>query len=185
MAYNSCEGSVTLSSIDARCDASVGGIKRILIANRDDVTAVVGDAATNELQYVTSITLATGTKFEEWRFRKNTGSYTSTLTVDDAIGSKSFTTVCALQFSKAEVNKRLAIQSAINANSVVIIQDMYDNYLYLGLDNDVTVTNSTMVSGTANSDLSGFTLEFSDLSNELPHFVSADVDIEALLTAAA
>lgn len=176
---------VTLSSIDARCDGSVGGIKRILIANRDDVTATIDKDPGNTQQLVTEITLATGKKFEQWRFRKNTGSYTSSITKDLQIGNDTVTTEVSLQFSRAEAQKRLDIQSAINANSVVIIEDMYGQFLYLGLENDVTVTAATMVSGTSTSDLSGFTLTFTDLATELPHFINAEkVDIDGLLVAA-
>ena len=180
--YNSClGGAVTLNSIDARCDGSVGGIKRILIALRDDVTATIGTDA-NDSQYVDSITVATGKKFEQWRFRKNTGSYTSTLSTDPSIGNNTVTTEVNLQFSKAEVNKRLIIQSAINANSVVIIEDMYGNYIYLGLENEVSVTSAVMQSGTATGDLSGFTLTFQDIATEMPHFIdTTKVNIDKLL----
>ena len=78
------------------------------------------------------------------------------------------------------------IQSAINASCVVIIEDMYGEYLYLGLENDVTISSATMQSGTATSDLSGFQLTFQDLSTEFPHFIDKEqVDVDGLLVAAA
>lgn len=180
--YNSCTlGSVTLTSIDARCDGSTGGIKYILIANRDDVTATISTDS-NELQYIDSIKVATGKKFEKWSFRKNTGSYTSTLATDASLGNNTVTTEVNLQFSKAEVSKRLAIQTAINANAVVIICDAYNKFVYLGLENEVSITAATMQSGTATGDLSGFTLTFQDIATELPHFVDdTKVDIDKLL----
>ena len=57
--------SVTLQSIDARCDRSVGGLKRVLIAQRDDVVQPVADKTTGE---IAALSLATGKKFEEWKF---------------------------------------------------------------------------------------------------------------------
>lgn len=184
-AYNSCTGgAVTLTSIDARCDGSVGGIKRILIALKDDVTITISDTS-NELQYVTDIKLAASKKFEEWKFRKNTGSYTSTYESDPTIGNDTVTTDVNLQFSRAEVNKRLAIQSALNANAVVIIEDMYGQYILLGNENEVSVTSAVMQSGTATGDLSGFTLTFQDIATEMPHFIdSTKVDIDSLLVGA-
>lgn len=173
--------SLTLGSIDARCDASVGGIKRILLANRDDVTVTV-DTTTKE---ISAITLATGKHFVEWKFRKNTGSYTSTATVDPTIGNSAVTTDVNLQFSRAENTKRLEIQTALNASAVVIVEDMYGQHIYLGLDNEVTITSAVMQSGTATSDLSGFTLTFQDVAEELPHFIADDVDVDALLVATA
>lgn len=180
MAYNSCESlTIALSSIDARCDGSIGGIKRILIANKQDIDTVSVNTTTGKID---AITLVTGKKFQQWLFRRNTGSYTSTATSDAAIGNNSVTTEVSLQFSRAEAEKRLAIQSAINAGAVVIVEDSYGEYLYLGYDNEVYITNAVMQSGTAASDLSGFTLTFTDESAELPHFVDKDnVDIDGLI----
>lgn len=162
-------GSVTLSAIDARCETSFGGIKRVLVALRDDVTV------TTDSTGITAITLATDKKFVEWQFRKNTGSLTSTVTSDTAIGNTFATTEVTLQFTKAEATKRLAIQSAINASSVVIVEDMYGQYIYLGLENEVVVSAATMVTGTAAADLNGFTLTFQDIATQLPYFVEANI----------
>lgn len=181
MAYdNTSCGAVTLQSIDGRCNTSMGGIKAIMIANRDDVTAIVSGAD----ERVTTITLATGTKFEKWQFRKNTGNYSSSYATDPAIGNTTVTTTVSLQFSGAEAGKRVAIQSALNANAVVLVQDMYNEWLYLGMENEVTITECTMQSGTASSDLSGFNLTFTDIASELPHFVDTTVDVNGLLVAA-
>lgn len=175
--------SVILNSIDAKCDTSVGGIKEILIAQYDDIdwaSVKYDDDAKKRIHSLKCIITTEGAehvaKFETWTFRKNTGSYTSTLETDPAVGNSSITTEVALQFSRAEVQKRLDIQSAINASAVIIIRDMYDQYLFLGLDNDVTITSATMQSGTANTDLSGFNLTFTDVAQELPHFIKTKGD---------
>lgn len=171
---------VTLNGINAKCDTSAGGIKRILIAQKDDVLDINVDTATGVID---TITLASGKAFVQWLFRKNTGSYTTSLTSDTAIGTQAVTTDLNLQFTKAEAIKRLEIQSAINAAAVVIIEDMYGQFILLGKDNEVSVTSVNMQSGTAVTDLNGFTLTFQDTSLELPHFVDSSI-IPALLTAA-
>lgn len=169
---------VTLNGINAKCDTSAGGIKRVLIAQKDDVT--IGNV--DESGVITEITMATGKTFVQWLFRKNTGSYTTSLTSDPAIGTQAVTTDLNLQFTKAEATKRLEIQSAINAAAVVIIEDMYGQYILLGKDNEVSVTAVNQQSGTAFTDLNGYTLTFQDVSLELPHFVDASI-IPSLLTA--
>ena len=175
--------SVTLASIDARCDSSFGGIKEVLVGLKDDVKSISVDSATG---MINTLTLNTGKKMEKFLFRKNTGSYTSTVTSDPTIGNSFATTEVTLQFSKAEATKRLAIQSAINASSVVIVRDMYDQYLLLGYENEVVVSAATMQSGTQASDLSGFTLTFQDIATELPHFIdTSSVTIDSLLVAGA
>lgn len=170
---------VTLNGINAKCDTSAGGIKRVMIIQKDDVTNISVDSATG---VVDAITLASGKYFVQWLFRKNTGNYTTSLTSDPAIGTQAVTTDLNLQFTKAEATKRLEIQSAINAAAVVIIEDMYGQYILLGKDNEVTVTAVNQQSGTAVTDLNGYTLTFQDVSLELPHFVDASI-IPSLLTA--
>lgn len=185
--YNSClGGAVTLNAIDGRCDASMGGIKEIYIALRNDIKDKADGkgkditiSSTGD-HLVTAIAMADNAKFEKWLFRKQTGSYTSTASMDPAIGTNFFTTEVALQFSRAEAGKRLNIQSAINANSIVIVRDMYDQYILLGLENDVNVTAAVMQSGTASTDLSGFTLTLTDISQEMPYFIDPSI-IAALL----
>lgn len=171
---------VTLIGINAKCDTSAGGIKRVLLAQKDDVTNINVDETTGVID---TITMASGKYFVQWLFRKNTGNYSTSLTSDPAIGAQAVTTDLNLQFTKAEATKRLEIQSAINAAAVVIIEDMYGQYILLGLDNEVTVTAVNQQSGTAISDLNGYTLTLQDVSLELPHFVDPDI-ISGLLPTA-
>lgn len=171
---------VTLIGINAKCDTSAGGIKRVLLAQKDDVTNINVDETTGVID---EITMASGKYFVQWLFRKNTGNYSTSLTSDPAIGAQAVTTDLNLQFTKAEATKRLEIQSAINAAAVVIIEDMYGQYILLGLDNEVTVTAVNQQSGTAISDLNGYTLTLQDVSLELPHFVDPDI-ISGLLPTA-
>lgn len=176
---------VTLNGIDAKCDKSVGGIKRILIAQKDDVQTITVDWDENTQtgsDMVTEITMVSGKYFAEWLFRRNTANYSTSMSSDAAIGNSIITTDLNLQFTKAEATKRLEIQSAINAAAVVIIEDMYGQYILLGKDNEVTVTSVNQQSGTSMTDLNGYTLTFQDTSVELPHFVDASI-IDELLKA--
>lgn len=171
---------VTLIGINAKCDTSAGGIKRVLLAQKDDVTNISVDETTGVID---AITMASDKYFVQWLFRKNTGNYSTSLSSDPAIGTQAVTTDLNLQFTKAEATKRLEIQSAINAAAVVIIEDMYGQYILLGKDNEVTVTAVNQQSGTAISDLNGYTLTLQDVSLELPHFVDPDIISSLLPTA--
>lgn len=190
MAYNSCKsGAVTLTGIDARCEGSVGGIKEIYIIDNEDVKAVEISTESNPNELITSITLASTDKlFQKWLFRPNTSSYTSTRAGDLTTGNSTVTTDVTLQFSKAEAEKRMAIQSAINAGCVIIIKDMYGQYLLLGKAADgegrqeVYITDAVMQSGTASSDLSGFTLTLEEIASTFPHFIDTNkVDLDSLV----
>lgn len=171
--------SVTLNSIKAKCDTSIGGIKRIFVQQREYLTDVIVDEQTQKIIYLGGFE---GEGLKVWEFRKNTANYTSTATIDSTINLSYFTTEVSLQFSRAEAQKRLEIQSVINAGGVVvIIEDMYGEFLFLGKDKDVRITAATMQSGTNQTDLSGFNLTFTDTSFELPHFIDKNyVDVTTL-----
>jgi hypothetical protein len=176
MAVQSCSA-VTVNAIDARCEGSIGGIKEIYLLAATDMT---GDLTIDEKTGVISKlgTLATDKKFQKWLFRPNTSSYTSTRSGDLTTGNSTVTTDVALQFSKAEAEKRLAIQSMINGGCIIIIKDMYGQYILLGYGegrNECYITDAVMQSGTSNTDLSGFTLTFEEIAMEFPHFVDSSL----------
>lgn len=172
----------TLNGISAQCHTATGGIKRVLIANRDNVEIGTPDAE----GVITTITLKDNEYFAQWYFRKNTGSFTTSLTSDPTIGTQAVTTELNLQFTKVEAVKRLEIQSAINAAAVVIVElqdkikdedsgTLKNQFILLGYDNEVSITSVNMQSGTAATDLNGFTLTFQDVSVELPYFVDDSI----------
>lgn len=174
--------SVTFNGIQGACAINRGGIKRVYIANRGDIKAVTLDDATG---LITKIEMNTPAKFATWEFRPGTGSFSTAADgTDMSIGNYSLTATLSLQFTKAEATKRLEIQSAINADSVVIVETNYVNkaddgeyaqFIYMGYDNPVYVDSPVMQTGTAPSDLSGFTLNLVETEYELPHFIKTGV----------
>lgn len=172
--------SVTFNGIQGACAINRGGVKKVYIANRGDVASVTVNPATG---LITDITMAETAKFATWEFRPGTASLsTAAGGIDPTIGNYDQTATLALQFTKAEATKRLEIQSAIAADSVVIVETAYVNgnsdsekewaqYIYLGYDNPVYVDSPVMQTGTATSDLSGFTLNLVESEYEMPHFI--------------
>lgn len=185
--YNSCT-SLTLNSIDATCGESRASIKRVLVCPKEGVKIY---RQSERVIQIFPIEYAHKTlpypqdyrtdPFVEYRFRRNTGSYTSTYTGDNTTGSQVVTTEVSLQFSKAENQKRLEFQKLTGRPCVMIIEDNYGQYILLGYDAPIVLTNTVMQSGTAKSDLSGFTLTFTEESNVFPPFIQEDFDISALL----
>ena len=154
----------SLTGIARGCNDGVGGIKRVLAGLKDDFTITVEDGeitAINKTQ--------TGNPMVEYLFRRNTASYTSTLTVDDAAGTSYWSTVLSLQFSKVEAAKRVAIQSLVNAEAVIIIELFTGEKILLGYDTPATCTAGTSVSGQAKGDMNGYTIEITDESAQLPY----------------
>lgn len=167
---------VTLSGINTSCAGQRGGIKVVYAVNKADVTSVT--VATNQ---ITGITLDTGKTLITYEFRKNTGSLTSTYTIDDATGVKFVTSALALQFSKMETAKRVSFQALVEGETVVICEDCNGKRWFLGYDNAVTATEATAQTGTAGGDLNGYNITLTDESNELPYeVVMSDADWAAL-----
>lgn len=178
--YNSCR-SIEIASFDATCDESRASIKRVLVCPKEDVV-YIGKTYYSQPDPLTFVehtninTILINGKFVEYKFRHNTGSYTSTYTGDITTGSQVVTTEVSLQFSKAEYQKRLEFQKLTGHPCVMIIEDNYGQYLLLGYNSPVVLTNTVMQSGTAKSDLSGFTLTFTEESNQFPPFIETSID---------
>ena len=168
----------TISGIDTSCASQYGGIKAVYICNRSEVASF-----TVTQDKVSAITLTSGSWLKTFNFRKQTGSLTSTFTIDDTTGTKYCSSSLTLQFSKMETTKRVSIQALIMGETCVIVEDNNGSKWLLGYDNPVTATESTAVTGTNFGDLNGFTLTLSDTSSEYPYELNiADSDWATLIT---
>ena len=168
--------SYTLTGLNTACkEASFGGIKEVLIALYDDVSATTVDTGTSMI----SITMASGKKFKQYKLLKSTGSLTSTLNTSETSASY-FTNEVALQFMKMETAKRIEIMALMMSACAVIVRDSNDKYWYLGKDNYVECSAGSAQTGTAVSDSNHYELTLTDTSSELPYEVAAS-SIDALL----
>lgn len=163
--------SFALSGIAMSCKDNMGGIKEVYIAKAADVTGIT---LNTEQSQIATITMDNAAKFRTYKFRKGTASMTSTAASDVAIGNFSVTTELALQFSKMETSKRLEIMALCLEDVVVVVQDFNGKYWYLGYDFPVSATAATGVTGTAATDLNGYTVTLTDTSAEFPFEVPAE-----------
>lgn len=159
---------ITLSGIPVDCQPSLGGIKKVYIADYNDVASVtVSD------DEITGITMNATKKFKTYNFRKNTGSLTSTLNVDDTTGNNYVTNVVSLVFSKMETAKRVEIAAMSVGQMAIIVEDCNGKLWYIGKDDYASATNGSANSGTAKSDANGYTIEISADSDTYPLEVQA------------
>lgn len=164
--------SFALSGIALSCKDNMGGIKEVYITKSSDVEGVT---LNTEKTQIASITMAEGSKFKTYKFRKGTANMTSTAASDEAIGNFSVTTELALQFSKMETSKRLEIMALCLEDVVAVALDFNGKYWYLGYDFPVSATAATAQTGTASTDLNGYNVTLSDTSAEFPFEIPADV----------
>ena len=165
----------TLSGLVKDCSPSMGGITEVLLANREDVSSV-----TAETGKVTEITMASSAKFKKYSFARNTGSMTSTYTIDQASGVKYVTTDLLLQFNRMETAKRVEISALAVNDLVATVKDANGIYWYLGYDEPVNASAGDGQTGTARGDANRYTITLQDNSKEMPMEVDSTI-IAALI----
>lgn len=153
----------------------MGGILEVLLANREDVVSVKAETGK-----ISDITMEASAKFKKYTFARNTGSLTSTYTIDQASGVKYVTTDLVLQFNRMETTKRVEI-TALSVNDLVaIVKDANGVYWYLGYDEPVNASAGDGQTGTARGDANRYSITLQDISKEMPMEVDASI-IEGLL----
>lgn len=167
----------TIKGLIRDCQASMGGVKRILIAEWVDKTfEVVEDSADTKTVNVASASTAT---WYEYDIRKNTASFTSTLNIDDANGVNYVSTELNLVFTRMEAVKRMEIAALTAGDFMAIVVDANDIAWALGKDAPVICTAGTGESGTAKSDGNRYSLTMTDESREWPYQVSGTLPTPA------
>lgn len=165
--------SIALSGIGLGCKDHMGGIKELYLIDEASVGGVTFDA---ENQKITAISILDEARFKTYRFRPGTSSMTSTMNTDDAAGTLSVETAVELQFNKMETSKRLEIMAMCLGSMKGIVLDSNGKYWYLGVDNPISATAATGVTGTNFTDFGGYTVTLTDNSKEFPF----EVDPEAI-----
>ena len=155
--------SLTLNGLDVGCGDGIGGIKEVYISLYDDISTITVDEATAVIQMVSN------KKFKPYRFRRATGSLTSTLNVDDVAGTSYVQSDLVLQFNKyADSATRLEIQALSMGKLAVIVKTNDNNYVFLGSDNYVSCTSGSGQTGQAYADGSFYTITLTDYSHYYP-----------------
>jgi hypothetical protein len=160
----------TLNGLARDCDANMGGIVEVMIANFDDVASkTLTDGK------ISAITMETGAYFHSYYFPKNTGNLTSTYNLDPAAGVRYVTSQLLLQFNRMETTKRVEMTALAIGDLAVIVKDANGKYWYLGYDEPVNASAGDGQTGTARGDSNRYTLTLQDESLGLPYEVLASV----------
>lgn len=171
--------SQTLSGIGRDCAGNMGGLKRVLLANRDDVASIA--VASDK---VTAITMESGKKFFEYRFRPGTSSMASNWQVNRENGVKYVQTDLVMVFNRMETSKRVEVQAMAQADLYAIVEDNNGLYWLLGYDNPLDLSAGDGLTGTARTDRNGYSVTLQDDSKAMPFEIltgTGGVDIDALL----
>ena len=145
------------------------------MADAGDVTSV-----TLSEGIVNTSSMAASAKFKRYSFAKNTGSLTSTYTIDQASGITYVASDLLLQFNRMETQKRVEITALALGDLVCIVKDANGKYWYLGKDEPVNASASDGQTGTARADANRYTITLHDESREMPYEVDASI-VDALI----
>ena len=159
----------TLAGIAGACESNQGGIIEVYINHFDQIEEV-----TLTSDKISAITLKTsGEKFHKYSFKRNTGSLTSTYTIDPANGVNFVTSDLSLVFAKQDTAKRIEISALALDDLVVIVKDANQKYWYLGYNEPVQASAAAAQTGTARTDGNSYTITLQDTSLTLPYEVDA------------
>lgn len=163
----SCKSQV-LGGLPQNCEQNVGGVKKVYIANRSDVTAVAVDETSHMIK---TITMDTSKKFKSYGFKKGAASFASTATIDNANGVYFVQTVVSIDFAKMETRKRIEMSALSLGELIVIVLDANNKYWLLGQDEYAYATAGTGETGAARTDSNHYHIEITDESSDYPYEV--------------
>jgi hypothetical protein len=166
----------TLAGIQLDCTNSLGGIKTVYLANYGDVV----DVAVGEDGMITGITMASGATFKPYQFRKQTGSMTSTLNVDETAGINYVSTELSLVFTKMETAKRIEMTALAIGQLAAIVEDSNNKYWYLGLNDYVSSSAGSGNTGQNKGDSNNYSLTLKDESDTYPYEIEKSA-VEAVI----
>ena len=169
--------SITLKGIVRDCNPNMGGIQKVWMILKSDITKVtVGVDSSSDVDMITELTVAEGTgKVNAFEFRKGAASMTSNLQKDDTNGSYFWLTDLVMNFQRMETSKRAAIMALTLAEACAIVLDANGKYWFLGKDEYLAATAGTAETGTAKTDANKYSITLQDSSLELPYEIEKTV----------
>ena len=152
------------SEIIRGCRGNAGGIKRVLIANFEDVASVTPEATDDNTDtgMITDITMvgSPAAGFYRYEFNKDSSAFTQNFTQDLASGTGGWTQTINLVFAKNEASKRNAIKMLGQNNTVIIVEDRNGKYWYFGEESGMELMSVESGSGVLMSDRNGYSISF-------------------------
>lgn len=162
-----CLTNYTLQGILADCNPNLAGVQEAYIGYYGDFDVTIAESAHTISTIDAASDAATG-KLYHYTFAKQTGSLTSTLTKDEANGTRYYTNTITLQFSKMEAKKHLEVEALAAEQLVAIIKDNNGKYWYVGYDGYLSASEATAQTGQSYDDMNGYNTTMNAMSAYLP-----------------
>ena len=168
---------VTLTGIGYSCEPNLAGVKAVYIADWNDVSTF---AVTEN--NITKIEMASGKKFYEYVFNKNTAGLTSTMTKDEQNGYQYYTNELTGNINRMDTTKHIEITELMSGRLACIVNDKNGMYWYLGQDTYATGTAMTAQTGAAPEDGNFYNITITDESKNLPYSIDSSIIADIVAT---
>lgn len=164
--------------ISLGCTTNMGGIQKIYITNKINVTGVTLGSPINN---ISAITMAASTLFYEFEFTKGSSTYTEVITGDEANGTQLCTQTVTLKLKRREKSKRdtLALLMGFTPLSI-IVKDNNGLYNLLGEVKGMTMTENNSELGTGGTDFNGYTISLVGQEAQMSNFVDESAVIAVI-----
>ena len=148
------------------CKDSVGGLKNLYFVNFGDLGAITYDGANTDV-----IDAIAGTP-DAYKYEiKGASSFTQNIQSSRDTGTTAFEQVIEVTLKKLTIADHKELKILAFGRPHVIIEDNNGNYFLAGLEHGADVTGGTIVTGTAMSDLSGYTLTLTGMEKAPANFI--------------
>lgn len=174
---SSCLTNFTLKGIGFDCNPNLAGIKNVYITYYDDLTIASGAVDYTKHQ-VSAVTLSTGVNWYTYEFARNTSSLNSTLTKDEANGTRYYTNTVELMFNKLTADKHLEVMALAAEKLAMIVEDNNGKKWLLGVDSYVSGVAEEVGTGASADDRNGYTVTIEGTSAYLPFEFTGTIDPE-------
>lgn len=160
----SCLSNYTLQGVAFDCNANLAGIKNVWLTYFDDASVSPNYTA----HTISSVTLSSGVEWYKYEFARNTSSLNSTLTKDDANGTRYYTNTLTLVFNKLEAQKHLEAMALAAEKLVALVEDNNGKVWFLGADAYVSGVSEEIGTGASADDRNGYSVTIEGTSAYLP-----------------
>ena len=148
------------------CKDSVGGLKNLYFVNYGDLGAITYDVTNTDV-----IDAVAGTP-DAYKYEiKGASSFTQNIQSSRDTGTTAFEQVVEVTLKKLTVADHKELKILAFGRPHVIVEDYNGNFFLAGLEHGAEVTGGTIVTGTAMSDLSGYTLTLTGMERTPANFL--------------
>lgn len=157
------------------CKDVVGGLRNVYIINFEASNYEPTDDATETTLEIKGLSRvgATATNVQSYKFElKGNSSYTENLQASRENGTLAFEQVLELQLKKLTKESHKEIKALSFGRPHIIVEDYNGNLFLTGREHGMEVTGGTIVTGTAMSDMSGYTLTFTGMERKPSQFIN-------------